>query len=145
MLVICKQKHLTYFVYLANNSWCYFWEAEVRVRHVTTVYLPQADTKTVHITFPIIWVAIENLPHAKKLVISLDAQCLRSEMISEPFPKQSQTKNWKRETLIDTKAKHHVQTHPKVQVESIRLLFPCNTAKNAKTHKLGSYEQPRIS
>jgi hypothetical protein len=72
-------------------------------------------------------------------------KCLRSKRIFEPFPTQSRTKHWKRETLIDTKANHHVQTHQKVQVESIHLLFPCNKAKNAKIHKLGSYEKPRIS
>jgi len=62
-------QHLKHFIYLSNNSRCHFWEAEIGIWHVTAVYLPQTDTKTVHITLSIIWIAIENLLNHNILMI----------------------------------------------------------------------------
>ncbi|CAA7410317.1 unnamed protein product [Spirodela intermedia] len=51
------------FITLANELGQHFGisEGEIRVRHVTAVYLPQADAKAIDITFSVVWVVIENL------------------------------------------------------------------------------------
>lgn len=48
-------------VYLTNHGRGYFRETKVGIWHVTAINFPQADTEAVHITFPVIWVAIEDL------------------------------------------------------------------------------------
>lgn len=56
-----KKNCLKCVIYLSDNSRCHFWETEVWIWHITAVYLPQANSKTIDITFSIIWAAIENL------------------------------------------------------------------------------------
>jgi hypothetical protein len=51
---------MSYF-HLANHGRGDFRKAKIRVRHVTAVYLPQADPKAVHVTLPVVSMAIENL------------------------------------------------------------------------------------
>ena len=48
-------------LYLANHGRSYFGKTKVWIRHIAAVYLPQTDSVTIHVTFPIIRVAIENL------------------------------------------------------------------------------------
>jgi len=54
------EEAMSYF-HLANHGRGDFRKAKVGVRHVTAVYLPQADPKAVHVTLPVVSMAIENL------------------------------------------------------------------------------------
>lgn len=55
------KRHVLFFFHLANHGRGDFRKAKIRVRHVTAVYLPQADPKAVHVTLPVVSMAIENL------------------------------------------------------------------------------------
>jgi hypothetical protein len=48
-------------LHLTNNSRCDLREAQVCVRHIAAVYLPQTDPVAIDIAFPVVRVAIENL------------------------------------------------------------------------------------
>ena len=54
------EEAMSYF-HLANDGRGDFRKAKIGVRHVTAVYLPQADPKAVHVTLPVVSMAIENL------------------------------------------------------------------------------------
>jgi len=52
--VISAGKHS----FLPCNCWCNLWEAGIRIRHITTIYLPEANTMAINITFSVVGVAI---------------------------------------------------------------------------------------
>ena len=42
-------------IYQINNRRSQIWEFKVRIWRITTIYLPQANSETVHVTFSVIW------------------------------------------------------------------------------------------
>lgn len=57
----CLKFLRNWIMYLADNCWSDFGKTKVRIWHVATIYLPQTDTKTVHVAFPIVWITVQNL------------------------------------------------------------------------------------
>lgn len=68
--------------HLANHGRGDFRKAEIGVRHVTAVYLPQADPKAVNVTLPVVSMAIENL-HAYANVSQVSRNREKGTQISD--------------------------------------------------------------
>jgi hypothetical protein len=58
-------------------------KAEIRVWHVTAVYLPQVVSKVVHATLPIVSVAIEDLHAYAKVHKHLHLYCVLGKSIRQ--------------------------------------------------------------
>jgi hypothetical protein len=48
-------------LYLTDNRRRDLRKAQVRIWHITAVYLPQTDPEAVNIAFPVVGISIENL------------------------------------------------------------------------------------